>query len=123
MRILFLKPYPDPYNPTRTYQPGWVAEFTDADGQRAIDAGVAELAPPGALSRKGAAPSLECAVVPPFAPTGKTTDLGGLVEGETYTSKEVEEAEKRRGEAFPTAMLDYKKPEIRKKDGGFFGKK
>lgn len=103
MKILFIKPYADPIDPTRVYQPGWVAEFTDPDGQRAIDAGVATLAPAGAFCRKGAAPSFDCAVVPPFTPTGDTTDLGGLVQGETYTAQEVQAAEQKRGFAFTRA--------------------
>ena len=82
MRILFTAPYPDPYTPGRIYQPGWVAEFTDADGQRAIDAGAATLAPEGAFSRKGDAPSFDC-VAPldgPIAPTGESLTLDKLTD-------------------------------------------
>lgn len=58
MKIQFLKPYTDPADPNRVYQPGWVAEFTDADAQRAIDAGFAKPASPDAFCRKYAAPEL-----------------------------------------------------------------
>ena len=75
MKIQFITPYSDPYNPARVYQPGWVAEFTDGDGQKAIDAGAAKLAPADAFCRKYAAPELvssEC------VPTGETITLAEL---------------------------------------------
>lgn len=108
MKILFLKTYRDPYNPARYYQPGWVAEFTDPDAERAIAEGFAEPAPAGAFSRKGAAPSFECAVpdqplTGEFKETGETTDLGGLIQGKTYSSEQIKAAEKRRGFPFKKA--------------------
>lgn len=75
MKIQFITTYPDPYNPDRVYQPGWVAEFTDADGQVAIDAGAAKLAPADAFCRKYKAPELvsdEC------VPTGEYISMAQL---------------------------------------------
>lgn len=75
MKIQFITPYPDPYDPGRVYQTGWVAEFTDADGQRAIDAGGAKLAPADAFCRKYTSPELvseEC------VPTGESITLAQL---------------------------------------------
>lgn len=84
MRIKFIRQYEDPHLPGRFYLPGWVAEFTDPDGQRAIEAGAAEPAPDGAFSRKGAAPSFECAVPNQplsgtFKKTEEKTTLKGLI--------------------------------------------
>lgn len=85
MKIQFLKTYRDPYDPNRYYQPGWVAEFTDPDAERAIEAGFAKPAPVDAFSRKYAAPELvssECVVTPPldggFAATGEKIALDEL---------------------------------------------
>lgn len=75
MKIQFITQYPDPYNPARVYQPGWVAEFTEPDGQRSIDAGAAKLAPADAFCRKYKAPELvseEC------VPTGEQITLEQL---------------------------------------------
>ena len=41
MKIKFLKAYPDPANPAKTFQAGWVAEFSEPDAQAAIDGGYA----------------------------------------------------------------------------------
>lgn len=103
MKIQFIKPYTDPYDSARIYKPGWVAEFTDPDAERAIADGFAKPAPADAFSRKYL--SIECAV--PNAPlageintTGEVTDLGGLLKGKTYSAMEVEAAEKKRGFSF-----------------------
>lgn len=121
MKILFLKTYRDPYDPARYYQPGWVAEFTDADAERAISEGFAEPAPAGAYSRKGAAPSFECAAPAPEI-------------NKTYSTKEIEAFEEQLGQPFKKAgeitldELTGDTPEAaikeaRRKEGGFFGKK
>lgn len=97
MKIKFTKPYPDPYNPVRVYLPGWVAEFTDADAERAIAAGFAQPAPPGAYSRKGE--SFECAAPsgPPekqlageFTPTGEEIELNDLPETAKKQARRIE---------------------------------
>lgn len=67
MKIQFLKTYRDPYDTNRYYQPGWVAEFTDTDAERAIAEGFAKPAPVDAFCRKYAAPNLitsDCVVTP-----------------------------------------------------------
>ncbi len=59
--------------------------------------------------------TLITACVTPTAPlsgeiesTGETTDLGGLIQGKTYSADEVKEAEKRRGNPFGVAGLSKK---------------
>jgi hypothetical protein len=82
MKIRFIQPYPDPYNPSRTYQPGWVAEFTDPDGQRAIDAGAAEQVGDDVRSWKytGATVSTDC------VPTGESLTLDDLMSSDNVTA-------------------------------------
>jgi hypothetical protein len=125
MKIQFLKTFRDPYDSNRYYQPGWVAEFTDPDAGRVIEAGFAKPAPVNAFCRKYAAPNLvsaDCVTTTitminepveyaptdwEFKPTGDTTDLGGLIQEKTYPAAEIEEAEKRRG--FPFTKAGTKK--------------
>ena len=38
MKVQYTKTYTDKFN--HTFEPGWVAEHSDAEGQRRIDAGV-----------------------------------------------------------------------------------
>lgn len=75
MKIQFITQYPDPYNPARVYQPGWVAEFTEPDAQAAISAGAAEPAPPDAMCRKYASAAL---VTSECVPTGEHITLAEL---------------------------------------------
>ena len=87
MKIQFTKTYLDPTVPGRFFQPGWVAEFTDADAERAIAAGFAVPAPVDAFCRKYAAPELvsaECVTTAPtpewtFTKTDKTIEIDELI--------------------------------------------
>lgn len=84
MKIRFIAPYTDPYDASRVYQPGWVAEFTDPDGQRAIDAGAAEQVSADVRSWKytGATVSTDC------VPTGQSLTLDELVAPEVEQKTE-----------------------------------
>jgi len=88
MKIKFLQPYTDPYNPAKTFQPGWVAEFADPDAQAAIDGGFAEPVSAGIYSRRYADTSkvsTEC------APTGASITLAELT-GEPEKPKGLKKA-------------------------------
>jgi len=87
MKIKFLKPYPDPYNPAKTYLPGWVAEFSDPDAQAVIKGGFAHEVSSDVRARRYEAQqvSTEC------APTGTTitlTELTGKKPKETKKEPE-----------------------------------
>lgn len=75
MKIKFLQIYTDPNNPSKTFQPGWVAEFSDPDAKVAIDGGFAESVSDGIYSRRYANTaelSTEC------VPTGTSITLAEL---------------------------------------------
>lgn len=77
MKVKYKKTHTDEYNDT--YQPGWVAEHTDAEGQRRIDLGVCEQVDDNARAFKykaGAPLSIdEC--VPPEAPAPEASIFKG----------------------------------------------
>lgn len=50
MKVKYIKKHTDEYNDT--FLPGWVAEHTDAEGQRRIDLGVCEEVDPEARAFK-----------------------------------------------------------------------
>lgn len=67
MKVKYIKVHTDEYGDT--YQPGWVAEHTDAEAQRRISLGVCLEVDQDSRSRRQApevAPSVEC--VPDAAP-------------------------------------------------------
>ena len=86
MKIQFLKPHIDEYG--KSYQAGWVADWSEQEAKAAIEAGIAIPAPEGAYPRKTPAPVFECAVPPSaplaeeFAPTGEAITVDELTEGE-----------------------------------------
>ena len=61
MKVQYTKEHTDQYGDT--FQPGWVAEHTDAEAQRRIDLGLCVQADKEARSRRQtikAPPSVEC---------------------------------------------------------------
>ena len=61
MKVKYTKVFTDEYGDT--FCPGWVAEHTDAEGQRRIDLGVCVQVDQDSRSRRQApevAPSVEC---------------------------------------------------------------
>ena len=88
MKIKFSQPYTDHRNPAKTFQPGWVAEFSDPDAQAAIDGGFAEPVSDGIYSRRYAGTSkvsTEC------VPTGTSITLAELT-GEPEKPKALKKA-------------------------------
>jgi hypothetical protein len=68
-KIRFAKTYTTPDPDNFTFQPGWVAEFSDSDAERLVSDGYGAIVPPDTRCRRtpAAAPvSAEC--IPP-APT------------------------------------------------------
>lgn len=74
MKIQFTKQHTDPFG--KTYLPGWVADWSQPDGERAIAEGFAIHAPEGAYPRKQAAPVLECATPAPLPLSGDMEATG-----------------------------------------------
>lgn len=114
MKIQFIKPHTDAFG--KTYQSGWVADWSQPDAERAILDGFAIIAPLGAYPRKQAAPVLECAAPPEI--------------GQTYTADEIKEFENKLGAPFKRAgeieledLPEAAKQESRLREGGFFKKK
>lgn len=66
MKIKFNKVHTD--SDGKKYLPGWVADWSQPDAERAIAEGFAVEAPAGAYPRKTTDPSFECAAPPPPAP-------------------------------------------------------
>ena len=69
MKIQFTNLHTDDFD--KTYQPGWVADWSQPDAERAIEEGFAVVAPEGAYPRKQPAPVLECATPPLTGPFEK----------------------------------------------------
>lgn len=112
MKIRFLSAYTDPYDPARMYQPGWTAEVAQPDAERLIADGIAEQVSNDVRPTKHAYTLTQCvtptaAALPlagPIESRGEVTDLGGLIQGETYSAGEIADAEKRRGFSFVKAQ-------------------
>lgn len=64
MKIKFLKAYPDPANPAKTFKPGWVAEFSEPDAQAAIDGGYAQQVSADIRARRYEAQQVSAECVP-----------------------------------------------------------
>ncbi|MCB0574050.1 MAG: hypothetical protein KDC61_05740 [Saprospiraceae bacterium] len=79
MKIQFIKTYEDPLMPGRFFQPGWVAEFTDPEGQRVIDAGYAKEVPAETRSWKsGPALFTDCVPAQPTPLVGPFDKVGDV---------------------------------------------